>query len=300
MLQYILLVLFSLTPFSADKVEIIKEDGASIIHLIGNVVIEDEQTKIECEDARLYETEDFVELKDSVVISDKDGSIAAARARYYFGEKKGYLGGDVCLVSDGQVITADSLFYDGIAQYVEMDRNVVIEDTLNNMLGYGNRGWYDLGDDIGRLVQSPRIELIREGKEPIYITAIQFVLHTRENMFYGHDSVVARIDSIIVYCDTFAYDLSLDKGTMIAPHVVEDQNTLKGTTGQFSMKDDQVELFQVQNGSSEYHSDAGNINNVTGDTISIYFENGEAVTIVVDGNPSGVLELKRGSGDTED
>ena len=119
-------------------------------------------------------------------------------------------------------------------------------------------------------------------------------------MFYGHDSVITHIDSIIVYCDTFAYDLSSDKGTMILPHVVEGENTLKGMTGKFSMKNDQIEVFQVHRGSSEYHSESGNINNVTGDTISIYFENGKAVTIIVDGKPSGVLKLKRSAGDSED
>jgi len=299
-MSVLILACLSVTPFSADKVEIVKESGVSIIHLIGNVVIEDAQTRIECEVARLYESEDYVELKDNVVISDKDGSIAADHAYYYFSDKKGYLGGAVRLVSEDQVITADSLFYNGMEQYVDMERNVVIEDTKNNMLGYGDRGWYDLREDIGHLILSPRIELIREGKEPIQIRAMQFVLHAKEDMFYGYDSVVANIDSINVYCDTFAFDLSSDKGTMIVPHVIEGKNTLKGETGQFVMKDEQLEVFSVHKGASEYHSEVGNINNVEGDTISIFFENSKAVKIIVDGNPNGVLQLKRGSGDTED
>jgi lipopolysaccharide export system protein LptA len=299
MMQELLVALFTLTPFSADKVEIIKEQGTSFIHLIGNVVIEDDETKIVCDDARLYEEEDYVVLTDSVVISDKDGSIAADRAHYYFSSKKGYLGGGVRLVSESQVITAESLFYDGHRDYVEMERNIVIEDTEHNMFGYGEVGWYNLQDDIGHLEQAPRIELLREEKDPIYITASQFALYTRENMFYGYDSVVTRIDSITVLCDTFAFNLASDTGTMVRPEVIEDKNVLKGSAGEFALLDDQVDFFSVYYGSSVYHSEAGNVNNVEGDTITIYFEESRAVKIVVNGDPSGVLELKRGSSDTE-
>jgi lipopolysaccharide export system protein LptA len=298
-MQNILLLLLALTPFSADKVEIIKEDGVSVIHLIGNVVIEDEETKIECDNAQLYEDDDYVVLRDSVVISDRDGSIAAHHAQYYFSEKKGYLGGGVRLVSESRVITADSLSYDGEKEYVEMERNVVIEDTENKMFGYGDIGWYDLNNDIGHLESKPHIEIERDEKDPIHITARQFELHARDNKFYGYDSVVTTIDSITVLCDTFTFDVVADTGTMVAPEVIEDKNILQGATGTFVLVDDQVEFFSVHKGSSVYHSEAGNVNTVEGDTITIYFEKSEAVKIVVNGNPGGVLELKRGSGETE-
>jgi lipopolysaccharide export system protein LptA len=291
---------FSLTPFSADKVEIIKENGMSIVHLIGNVVIEDEETRIECEDALLYEEEDYVILNQDVVITEKEGSISADRARYCFDDNKGYLGGSVRLVSGAQVICADSLFYDGAEEHVEMHRNVMIEDTENNMIGYGGMGWYDLHDEVGHLLEFPYLNLLREDKDPIYIKAMKFVLHTEEDMFYGYDSVCMLIDSVTLKCDTFTYDLVFDEGAVVNPDVFEKQNTLQGERGQFSMKGDQVEAFRVFNGTSEYHSEEGNINNVEGDTITIMFENGQAVQIVIEGNPQGVLRLKRGSSDVKD
>ncbi|MBN2620710.1 hypothetical protein JXB22_06415 [candidate division WOR-3 bacterium] len=299
-MNILIFVCFCLTPFSADKVEIIKENGMSVIHLIGNVVIEDDETRIVCKDARLHEEEDHVTLKDSVVISDKDGFITAHHAQYYFSDNKGYLGGGVELVSNAQIIRADSLFYDGAKHYVEMHRNVVIEDTSNNMIGYGGMGWYDLRDDKGYLERSPRLELLREEKDPIDISALRFELHAKEEMFYGYESVIARIDSITVQCDTFSFDLVSDRGAMIRPHVVEKQNRLNGEAGRFSMKSEEIESFSVYNGDSEYRSEEGNINNVEGDTITVYFENGEAVRIIVEGSPHGVLQLKRGTDDTED
>lgn len=299
MIQNMLLVMLCLTPFSADKVEIIRENGVSILHLIGNVVIEDEEMRIECEDARLYEADDYVVLERSVVITDKDGSITAHHAQYHFSGNKGYLGGGVELVSGTRLIRADSLFYDGADKYVEMHRDVVIEDAKNSMIGYGGMGWYDLQEDRGHLEQSPRLELLREEREAIQINALRFALHAADDMFYGYESVVARIDSITVQCDTFSFNLASDKGTMIRPHVAEKQNKLKGETGRFSMKEDQVEAFSVYNGDSEYRSEEGNINNVAGDTITIFFENSQAVRIIVGGSPHGVLQLKRGSDDIE-
>jgi lipopolysaccharide export system protein LptA len=299
MIQNLLIALLCLTPFSADKVEIIKENGMSVIHLIGNVVIEDDETRIVCEDARLYEEEDCVTLKDSVVISDKDGSIYAHHAQYYFSDNKGYLGGGVELFSGVQIIRADSLFYDGAKQYVEMHRNVVIEDTSNNMIGYGGMGWYDLREDRGYLERSPRLELQREGKDPIDIRALRFELLAEDDMFYGYESVIARIDSITVECDTFSFDLASDSGTMIRPRVAEKLNRLNGEAGRFSMRSDEIESFSVYDGDSEYRSEEGNINNVEGDTIIVFFEHSEAVRIVVEGSPHGVLQLKRGPDDIE-
>ena len=295
-----IVILFTLTPFSADKVEIIKEEGESIIHLIGNVVIKDENVKIECEDARMYETEDYVILDNEVVITDKEGSIKADHAQYRFAEKQGYMTGDVNLVSGKQIITAESLYYDGNRSYVEMHRNVVIEDQENDMFGYGGKGWYHLDDDIGHLVEAPRIELLREDRDPIHIRAQEFELRTKQNMFYGYDSVHAEIDSINVECDTFTYDLADDNGAMVKPHVVEKENILKGETGAFRMKDENIESFSVHDGWSKYLSEEGNRNEVEGDTITVIFEEGEAVKIIVMGDPSGVLMLKKESENVED
>lgn len=299
-MTFLILFYIAQTPFSADKVEIIKEKGESIIHLIGNVIIEDEETRIECQDARMFENQDYVVLNTDVVITDKDGYITSQYARYHFATKQGYLVEDVRLLSGEQIISADSLYYDGARSCVEMHRNVVVEDKENDMFCYGGTGWYDLNEDIGHLIGTPRVELMREDRDPIHVHATKFVLNAQEDMFYGYDSVHAQIDSITVDCDTFAYDLTKDSGIMVTPHVIEKENVLQGEAGSFHMKNEQVESFSVFQGWSEYHSDEGNINNVTGDTITIKFEQGEAVQIIVQGDPSGVLQLKKEPDNVED
>lgn len=289
----IFLLLICVTPFTADKVEILNQEGTSIVHLLGNVTIEDENLKITCAEASLHEAENYVILMDSVRITDKNGEIQAEFAVYHFNEKKGYLKDSVALLTGNEIIKADSLFYDGVEELVQMFRDVTIEDKKNNLMAYGNEGWYSLRDDEGYLYKNPRLEIMREDKEPMKVNANEFKLLTGNNEFFGYDSVVALIDSITVFCDTFLYNLKENHGTMVNPIVLEKDNELKGETGQFKMNNKEIESFSVRRGWSKYYTEEGSKNIVEGEEISIVFRDGKAIKIVVNGEPRGVLSLKR-------
>jgi len=289
----ILFFLLSLTPFSADKIEIIKEENTSVIHLLGNVKIEDENLKIACREASLHEAEDYVVLIDDVSIIDENGKIQAEFAIYYFDEKKGYLRDSVVLLTGSEIIRADSLYYDGVEELVQMFGNVMIEDKKNNLMAYGEQGWYNLSEDEGCLFKGPRLEIVRENKEPMKVKAQEFKLLADSNKFFGFDSVTAVIDSITVYCDTFSFDLKEDHGTMVNPVILEKNNELRGETGTFKMKDKEIESFGVHRGWSTYYTDEGSKNTVEGEEINIVFRDGKAIKIIVDGEPSGILRLKR-------
>ncbi len=294
-----LIFLLCVTPFSADKVDIIREGNESIVHLLGNVVIEDEKAKITCVEARLNEKKNYVVLVQDVKIIDKNGQVSADFALYYFKDKKGYLKGNVSLLKADQIISSDSLYYSGTEELVEMFDNVKIEDEENNLRAYSARGWYDLHDDEGYLVDDPLLEIIREDREPMKIRAQRFQLNNNINTFYGFDSVIAIIDSITVHCDTFSYDLKTERGTMIRPLIVESKNELKGETGQFEMENKDIESLSVQNGWSKYYTKEGSKNIVEGEKISVIFQDGKASRIIVDGKPKGVLRLKRKEEDVD-
>jgi len=289
----LIIILLCITPFSADKVEIIKENGESIVHLSGNVVIEDERARITCSEAYLNETKDYVALIQEVTIVDRNGQINTDFARYYFKDRKGYLTGNVSLQRTDQIITSDSLYYSGLEDHVEMFGNVKIEDHENNLIAYGSRGWYNLQEDEGYLVDHPFLDIIRENREPIKINALRFKLNNSSNVFYGFDSVVALIDSITVHCDTFVYDLNTENGSMTRPLIVEDKNELKGESGQFKMNNKSIESLSVQKGMSQYYTKEGSINIIEGETIDIIFEDGKASHIIVEGKPKGILHLKQ-------
>lgn len=290
----ILFFLLCVTPFSADRVEIVKQEGGtSVIHLLGNVKIEDEHLKIACSEASLHEAENYVVLIDDVSIIDENGKIHAGFAVYYFDEKKGYLRDSVVLFTGSDIIRADSLYYDGVDELVQMFGDVTIEDKKNDLMAYGGQGWYDLAKDEGYLMEGPRLEITRENKEPMRVKAQEFKLLADSNEFFGFDSVTAVFDSITIYCDTFSFNLKEDHGTMVNPVVLEKNNELRGETGQFKMKDQQIESFSVRRGWSRYYTDEGSKNIIEGEEINIIFRDGEAIKIIVDGEPSGILRLKR-------
>ncbi len=289
----LLIILLCTTPFSADKVEIIKENGESIVLLSGNVVIEDEKAKITCTEASLNETKDYVVLTQEVRIIDANGQIRADFARYHFMDKKGFLKGNVSLQRIDQLISSDSLYYDGINDYVEMFGGVKIEDYDNDLMAHGERGWYNIKDEEGYLVDHPFLEIIRKDREPIKIYAQRFQLNNSSNTFHGFDSVLAVIDSINVHCDTFLYNLDEETGDMRRPFIAEKNNELKGESGQFKMNNKSIESLSVQKGWSKYYTEEGSKNIIEGEVIRILFKNGKASHIIVDGEPKGVLHLKQ-------
>ena len=291
----LVMLLISLTPFQADRVEISMEDNERIVHLIGNVVIESRATRITCAEAKISEASGWVRLFQDVRLEDRNGVVSAVSATYYFNEERGYLKDSVKIVTPDEEISADSLYYDGMHDSVEMYGNVLIADMRNDMLVSGDHGWYNLERDEGLLSGEPRLEIARQEKPPIVVYANTFELLTEQELFHGYDSVRALIDSITVLCDTFSYDLKEDKGKMARPRIQEKQNELTGTQGKFTMKNKEIEVLSVEQGHSTYYTKEGSRNYVQGEMISIMFQEGQARRIVVDGEPKGHLSLKRSS-----
>ncbi len=295
-----LIFLVYLTPFSADKVAIIKQGNTRLIHLIKNVVIENDRVEIRCNEAVMNEAEAWVRLKGDVKIIEVNARISARNALYYFKKKTGYLNKDVMLEKGDKTITADSLFYDGQQEIVEMFSNVIINDKKNNLKAYGAYGYYNLRDDTGYLNENPHLEVLRENAPPIFVSARAFHIVADSSLFYGYDSVFANIDSITISCDTFSYFLKREIGAMINPVVTEKDNFLKGVRGRFKLFHKKLDYFEVEDGRSRYYNEAGSKNIVEGESITIRFKNGKASIIEVKGSPHGVLTLKKKSEDAGD
>ncbi len=286
------LLIIYLTPFRAERVEIVKENGESIVYLLGDVLIEQEDTRISCHQAKLNETRGTVLLQDTVLIRDSNGEIQAEHAIYYFDQRYSVLRGNVVMTSPDQIISADSLDYDGEKRFVRMYRNVRLEDTKNRVVAYGGEGWYDLESENGSLIKQPRIEMQREGKTPMIINAHEFLLKNKENLCYGYDSIIGEIDSIKIFCDTIVYHINQDKGYMTNPLVKEKQNELTGVAGEFGLKNKTIDYFKVDSGFASYWTNEGAHNIIEGASINIVFKDGRAFKVLVEGNPRGKLFLK--------
>lgn len=296
----IIILLLSLAPFSADRVEIIKENGESIVHLIGNVIIEDEKTRITCTEANYNEMRNYVILNDDIRIVDDQGEISADFATYDFNSRQGFLRGNVRLIRRNEIFTSDSLMYDGAGKHVEMFSNVVIEATDSTLRAFGAAAQYDLEAEIGWLTDNPSLEILRKERSPMFVEAERFRLDNKANILYGYDSVVATIDSVVVMCDTFVYDVKTEHGTMTRPFITEVDNRLIGETGSFTMKDNDIESLSVHDGWSQYFTKNGTKNIVEGEKITIVFEEGQANRIIVIGEPRGIVHMREGDEDVSD
>lgn len=287
-----LISLLAVTPFKADRVEILNQSGERIVYLLGNVEIEQEKTIIQCLVAQLNETRGYVFLKDNVFIKDENGEIKANSAIYFFDKKFSVLTGDVKLISENEIISADSLEYEGEKRIVRMFKNVMLEDTKNKVISHGEEGFYDLNAEIGSLKKEPRIKISRADKMPITILAREFLLKNKENLCFGYDSVVVFIDSITIYCDTLSYDFKKETGCMTRPSIFEKNNELRGIDGEFGLSNKNIDYFKVSSGIASYWTNDGAHNIIEGESINILFQEGRAFRIKVEGNPKGKLYLK--------
>lgn len=294
------LLLFALTPFRADRVEIIEVERERIVCLFGNVVIENDEAVITCREARINEAQGLIELTGAVRIQDANGEINAGSATFHYEENRGRMRDSVVIVTDRERITSDSMYYDGARNWVEMHGNVLIEDDQNSMTVTGQTGAYDLARDEGSLSGAPELRIARAGKTPMIVQAVAFALFTRDDQFRGYEGVRAIIDSITVYCDTFSYDLRDETGALVRPVIREKNNELAGAAGEFRLKNQEIERFDVVDGRSVYYTREGSKNTVEGGRISITFSAGQAVRIQVDSLPRGVLYLKRSQEDAVD
>ncbi len=285
-------ILCGLTPFTADRVEIMRDNGQNVFRLTGQVQINSDQTTITCREANLHDDEGWVELSDYVLIRDPGGEIQASRAEYRFSERIAYLSGGVKLIDSSRTIWADSLVYEGNLRQASMFRNVEIKDPANNLTATGQRGWFDLNHNIGNLTGQPRLEIERPDKTPMTLTAMNFFLDTGNNQFFGYDSVIALIDSFTIHADTFRYGLNSHEGGMVHPVITEKLNWLEGTRGSFIIQRQLIDQLQVEDGRAVYYTDEGAKNSVTGAVITIVFHEGRAVKIFVQGNPRGHLISK--------
>ncbi len=80
---------------------------------------------------------------------------------------------------------------------------------------------------------------------------------------------------------------------MKMPVAVEKNNELKGSSGEFGLKDKTIDYFKVYSGIASYWTADSAHNVIEGECINIIFQDGRAIKIRVEGNPKGRLYLNR-------
>lgn len=289
----LILWLIVISPFSADKVEIINEGNEQIVKLLGNVIIEEKDAKITCYEAVIYEGKDLAVLNGKVKIADTTGTIEADTAYHYLKELRSILKGNVVLKNKAREIYADSLVYTKKNELAQAYGRVRFVDTAQKFNALGKLGTYDLRRGKGRLEGTPQAFVQREGKSPIEINSKYLEFDERLSAIIARDSVKVQIDSLYVTGDTLTYYVNSKTGLITNLNIVERTNTMSGLSGRFTLRDSKLDEFEVSTGQGVYHTEEGTKNEITGGRITFKFKDGKTTAIEVVDSPEGLLFLKR-------
>ncbi len=289
----VLLFMVTMSPFTADKVEIINGPDGSVVRLVGEVAIQTPTAKITCQEATIYEARNLAVLSGTVKIVDSNSTVEADTAYHYLQGSMSVLKRNVALHRQARSIFADSLVYDRGREQADAFGNVRMVDTVQKFAASSSIGTYDLRRGIGVMRGQPRALVDRAEKPPIEVTSKTLEYQERTNMMFARDSVAVRIDSMLITGDTLRYDINAKEGWISNIVMTEQENRVTGDAGRFELVDDQLSEFEVRSGQGTYLTREGSQNDIAGGSMLFRFSGGRATEIVVTGAPKGYLHLRQ-------
>ena len=130
-----------------------------------SVVINDGDTHITANLARMYEGKGLALISDAVHITNPDAQVWADSARYHFSDKLAELFGNVRVRQESLNIRAPKLLYRSKEKSVRADSGVALENLSRSFRLTGRKGTYDMDSDVGVVDSSPVLTWRRESRE---------------------------------------------------------------------------------------------------------------------------------------
>ncbi len=280
----VLIFLFSLARFSADKLEIL-QGGVRVLQ--GDVRIEDDGTVIRAENATLYEREDMAVISDEVKIHTKRADIFTDTAYYYFKEQKTLLKGRVRIHSDSVEINTPLVWFFNKENRAKTDSLITITDKKGVRV-LGRRGVYDFNKEKGWLYENPK--LIIE-KEKVQVTSKEMEIDNREGVASGIGDVELKSEKTALRCDTILFYTHKNTGIALGnPYLLDGDNRVKGDSVCFFIKDNRLESLKISgNVKAIYFTSEGDRIEIEGGEMGLYFKEERLDRIDITNHSVGVL-----------
>ncbi len=266
------------------------DDKGSVSHLIGNLKIVHGKTIITGEEGYAYEKDETAEIIGNVKILDEGTIITSNKAKYFKQEKKAVANDSVRVLDNKQLLKADSLVYFKETKSSKACGNVVLIDEEQNTEVSGEYGEYDFLTQQGFLTENPMLKL-KEKEKYITISGDTLKIRRKDNFMSCTGNVKVVEDSITAKAGYLEYFQNSDMIYLKEKPSIEQQNksTLCGELIEVFLKKRKiVKTTATKNAKGEYNLPEGGSNTVSGDSITIYFTQGEVERLVVKGNASGV------------
>jgi lipopolysaccharide export system protein LptA len=275
---------------TADRVVLDETDQGRVSHLIGDVEVVHGKTVITGDEGYVYEKQKMAEITGGIRIDDEGTVINSGTGRYFRETKMAVLIDSVVLQDGQQVLMTDSLVYYKTKKLAFATGNVVLIDKEQNSEVKGSYGEYDFIKESGFITDAPSLTLWEEEKE-ITITGDTLKIERKKNFMSCVGNVEVCEDSIISHSGYLEYYSDSEKIYLEENPVVEQKNksTLSGNSIQvFLDKREIVKTVALGFAKGNYHFTDGGSNDVMGDSITIFFNDGRTYKILVTGNANGV------------
>lgn len=216
LLHIFLILVLSLSSFaqSGKKIKLIKADAieydADLIkaqRLVGNVVLEHDDSRMYCDSAYLYEESNRFESFGSVRITDqKDLTISGQRLDYDGDERTAKIYEDITLRDGEMTLTTDYIEYqldDRRASYFQGGK---IVSSVNRNILTSEMGHY-FAD--GKVMHFKNNVVLDNPKYTMYTDTLHYQSVSEQSFFLGPTEIIS--DDNKIYCENGWYDTRNDR-----------------------------------------------------------------------------------------
>ncbi len=244
-----------------------------------------------------------------VRFEDEDGVLVAEGGYYFQNTDIAFFRGDVRLADSTQYLEADSLFMNRESRFYRLYNNIYAEDYEDRVTFTGD---YLEADSLGHRLLSGNAWMMQVNEaetDTSHLTSdIIMVTETDTSDFidsYGNVEIWS--ESFTALADTAHYRSDIEQFRLISnPVAWQKRIQLTGPYIEALLEDDEIRFLTSYPTPIAVQEDSltGRLNQMTGDTLQAYFENGDIDRIIVfdnselifhlkddDDNPDGLIEL---------
>ncbi len=282
----------------ADLVEIIKINDQFVRKLVGNVQFLQGESRLLCDEATWYESEQKVILERNVVIDDVQKVLTADYVVYYEALQREEARGNVKIVDSSRTLTAERVVYLENEDKAIAENKVKIVDNEHRVTLLGGYAEYFQANDSILVTFNPVfIQQDSLGEEEVRITGKVMELTQNGQVAIVTDSVHLTRDSTQASCGLAEFWRETNQIILrISPRVWQSDMEITGDSILLVMKDDQIEKALIINhavifSKSDSIDTQMRWNKLTGKLMTIYFKDNTIDKVIVENQATSWYHL---------
>ncbi len=265
--------------------------GTDEFFLSGNVVAEEDSTRITGERGKYDRSTDLATVAGSVLIIDGDTEITCEEAEYDRNNQLINLRGIVEIRQPGSRLNADRMVYHRETGFAEAWGHVELEDYDNQTLLRGEHGSYDRESGEAMMDRNPSLFRAEAG-DSIRLTAALMRQFGRDSMSVAVGDVRYLRGATEALCDSAIYFRDEDRLQLFGePRMIRSGSVLSGDSLDLHFVDGDVDRMRVA-GDARFQGERADArvfpdlrSEITGDRFDIDFVDGDIREVAVQGNP---------------